>query len=83
MIYERFLGHLKQCGGCTGLRSIEKCRFAIPCAVAEVLARKGMISDSKDLVAGNGHADSDTWTSPSPGASENIPAGLGPCSTEY
>lgn len=49
MRYERFLSHLETCGGCVGTRSTDACRFALPCAVAESLAKKGRVNNSEEL----------------------------------
>ena len=46
-----FLDHLNICGGCSEKRSIPRCKFSLECAVAEVLARKGIVRNAGELLA--------------------------------
>jgi hypothetical protein len=48
--YGRIFDYLKTCGGCTGPRSLARCRYALACAVVEVLAKKRVIDDSEKLL---------------------------------
>lgn len=48
-IYDNFLNHLRNCGGCLGPREKVNCRFKIACATAEKLAQKGLVKNSKEL----------------------------------
>ena len=83
MIYKRFLDHLKTCGGCTGPRRTEACKYSLPCAIAESLAKKGVVNNSKELISySNGCRDSsliDTEERNHPRASLH---GIGPCSSD-
>ena len=49
MMYENFLKYLRYCGGCSGMRSVERCKFAVTCATVEALAKKGKIRSSMEL----------------------------------
>lgn len=51
MSYAMFLEHLKVCGGCTGRRGNGKCPYEVHCAVVETLAKKGLVRNSKELLA--------------------------------
>lgn len=48
-IYLSFLAHLDRCGGCTGLRNQEKCKYAVVCAHVERMAKDGLVIDSEDF----------------------------------
>lgn len=49
--YAEFLEHLQVCGGCTGeKRTFERCGYALHCATVEVMAKKGLVKDSKELL---------------------------------
>lgn len=50
-IYTNFLKHLRTCQGCTGPIEHVNCKFKLPCIVAEKLAQKGRVRDSKELLA--------------------------------
>lgn len=50
LIYAKFLDYLKQCGGCAGQRDTKTCKYAVTCAVAEVLHKKGLVKNEKDLL---------------------------------
>ena len=58
--YAEFLEHLETCGGCTGeKRTFERCEYALHCATAEVLAKKGVVRNSEELMLhGSGYPDS-------------------------
>jgi len=50
LIYSKFLDYLKRCGGCAGRRDQSTCKYAVTCAVAEVLHKKGLVKNEKDLL---------------------------------
>lgn len=50
LIYARFLDYFNNCLGCTGKRDIKHCRYAVVCAVAEVLAKKGLVKNAEELL---------------------------------
>ncbi len=45
-----FLIHLENCNGCVGKRNPSNCKFALECSVTEVLSRRGLITNSKELL---------------------------------
>ena len=86
-IYAQFLKHLKICGGCVGPRKQEFCRHALPCAIAETLGKKGLVSNSKELLLYGGNSDSgnveSSATEKRDGSNNaQVYAGVGPCSEE-
>ena len=50
LIYAKFLNYLKSCGGCSGKRNSELCKYAVVCAVAETLSKKGLVGNSAELL---------------------------------
>ena len=50
LIYAKFLNYLKVCGGCSGPRNRELCKYANVCAVAESMAKRGLVANSEDLL---------------------------------
>ena len=50
LIYSKFLAYLKSCGGCAGKRNSELCKYAVVCAVAETLGKKGLVGNSEELL---------------------------------
>ena len=72
-----FLNHLENCGGCTGKRRLENCEFALDCASAEYLQKKGMITDSKDLLHYSANFDRSNLL-----ANNIYKSSAGPCTSE-
>ncbi|EHQ92175.1 hypothetical protein [Desulfosporosinus youngiae] len=86
-LYVRFISHLQTCGGCTGLRDYQQCRFAIVCAHVEKLSMIGVIRSSKDFCYPVGSSDPMSYSTGCylPGAAainQAIPAGVGPCNAD-
>ena len=50
LIYAKFLTYLKSCGGCTGKRNSELCKYATVCAVAESMGKRGLVGNSEELL---------------------------------
>ncbi|WP_042338239.1 hypothetical protein [Desulfosporosinus youngiae] len=75
-IYERFLVHLQTCGGCTGLRNVSRCRYALACSQVERLARKGVVKNSEDFT------DLDYLSITKPAKLRTTAPGTGPCETD-
>ena len=49
--YAEFLEHLETCDGCTGeKRTFRRCDYALHCATVEVLAKKGVVRNSEELM---------------------------------
>ena len=48
-IYDNFLDYLRICNGCTGERSVERCQYAVVCATAERLGKKGVVRSAVEL----------------------------------
>lgn len=83
LLYERFLRHLKICGGCTGQPKIERCGYARVCATAEALGKKGVVADSEELMRyGINRSKCGDLSEGSDCASEGRYAGIGPCESE-
>lgn len=79
-----FIDHLEVCGGCIGKRSLERCKYALECAVAEVLGRKGLVKDSKDLLLYSTNHCSKHWYMPEgcSGSRDVSTNDVGPCTAE-
>lgn len=74
-----FINHLRQCNGCTGARSIERCRFALQCATAEVLNKKGLIVNQEELMCSNNFSKCGDLSKDCDRTSEVRYTGMGPC----
>jgi len=48
--FAKFLDHFNTCLGCTGKRSLKRCRYAVECVVAETLCKKGYVKDAGELL---------------------------------
>lgn len=92
-----FLEHLAICGGCTGeKRKLDRCKYALECAVSEVLAKKGLVRDSKELLLYSTNNLSKPWYLPEgcnnhrdvgsartdTGTGANARTNIGPCTAE-
>lgn len=81
--WRAFINHLSQCQGCTGKRTIERCRFFLHCETAEALSKKGLIEDSEELMRyGINRSKCGDLSEECDRASEARYAGVGPCSDE-
>ncbi len=84
--FAEFLNYLETCGGCSGKRKFKHCRFALECASAEVLHKKGLVKNSQELLSysanfdrSNNHLSCEcNRTNDSDGADANT----GPCESE-
>ena len=50
LIYAKFLNYLKVCPGCIGKRNSELCKYAVVCAVAESMSKRGLVGNSEELL---------------------------------
>ncbi len=83
LLYARFLDHLSMCGGCTGPRKSERCKYAVVCAVTEVLGKKGLVANQQELLHyGTNHSSKYNYLPEGCDSSDKADSNVGPSSAE-
>ena len=80
--WRAFINHFSHCQGCTGARTIERCRFFLHCETAEALSRKGMVINQEELMRSNNFSKCGDLSKECDCTSEEGYAGVGPCESE-